>query len=68
MSREFLERLSITNLLILKNDIDKAILKKEPNDVFSQIKKMEVQKTNVKSNLEFDSIQSDIDYLNSLFS
>lgn len=67
MTQEFLSKLTISNLLYLKEDLEKVISKKDPNEVFSTIKKFDEQLKNAKNEEEYNSIKKNINFLNELF-
>ena len=67
MTQDFLTKLTLTNLLYMKDNIEKVISEKDPNEVFATIKKLDEQLKNVKNNKDYDLIKKNIDFLNELF-
>lgn len=63
MKHEFIHKLDIKNLLWLHEEIEKALADKDPNDILEYMKKLEVQKNNVRNNKEYDAVNKDISLL-----
>jgi ABC-type hemin transport system substrate-binding protein len=66
MKHEFIYKLDIRNLLWLHEEIQQALADKDPNDILDYLKKLEVQKKNVKNNKEYDSVNKQIALLDSI--
>jgi ABC-type hemin transport system substrate-binding protein len=66
MKHEFIYKLDIRNLLWLHEEIEQALADKNPNDILEYLKKLEVQKKNVRNNKDYDSVNKDIALLDSI--
>ena len=66
MKHEFIYKLDIRNLLWLHEEIEQALADKDPNDILQYLKKLEVQKKNVRNNKEYDTVNKDIALLDSI--
>jgi hypothetical protein len=66
MKHEFIYNLDIRNLLWLHEEIEQALADKDPNDILEYLKKLEVQKNNVRNNKEYDAVNKDIALLDSI--
>ena len=66
MKHEFIYKLDIRNLLWLHEEIEQALADKDPNDILEYLKKLEVQKKNVRNNKECDSVNKDIALLDGI--
>jgi hypothetical protein len=63
MKHEFIHKLSIMNLLWLKEEINSALKEKDPNEILEYIKKLELQQKKARNNKELDRIDNQIKIL-----
>ena len=66
MKHEFIYKLDIKNLLWLHEEIELALADKDPNEIFEYLKKLEVQKKNVRNNKEYDAVNKNIALLDGI--
>ena len=66
MKHEFIYKLDIRNLLWLYEEIEQALADKDPNDILEYLKKLEVQKKNVRNNKDYDAVNKRIALLDGI--
>jgi len=66
MKHEFIYKLDIRNLLWLHEEVEHALADKDPNEILEYLKKLEVQKKNVRNNKEYDAVNRKIALLDSI--
>jgi len=66
MKHDFIYKLDIRNLLWLHEEIEQALADKDPNEILEYLKKLEVQKKNVRNNKEYDAVNKNIALLDGI--